>query len=157
MGPCVKENVERAGKPSAVAKRRRLGFGSEYVEYTWGTSPDWRVGVLGRGGDLRVEIVATTLGRQKTRSGVGVGSTYAAVRRRLVATCRKNTKPGVLASDAVCFMGRRGSRQTVFSFFGTCNLPPRTVIVCPTNRRTYTVYKVVAGTGYGLELSGGRP
>ncbi len=147
------------GKPTAVVKGRSLGFGSEYVEYSWGASPDWRVGVLGRRGDRVVVMAATTLRRERTRSGVGVGSTYAAVHRRLGAFCRRNTKPGDLAwsANAVCFVGGRGRTQTVFSFFGTCNLPPRTVIVCPTTRRTYTAYQVVVGTADGLELSGERP
>jgi hypothetical protein len=145
------------GKPTAVADRRRLGFGNEYVEYTWGVSPNWRVGVIGRPGKQLVIMVATTLPREKTRTGVGVGSTYTAVQRRLGARCRKNEKPGALAFDGVCFTGQRGRTQTVFSFFGTCNLPPRTVIVCPTTRRTYTAYQVLVGTAEGLELSGSRP
>jgi len=48
------------GKPAAVAERRRLGFGNEYVEYTWGVSPNWRVGVIGRPGEQLVIMVATT-------------------------------------------------------------------------------------------------
>jgi len=143
------------GKPNSVAKRRRLGFGSEYVEYTWGETPNWRVGVLGRPGNQLVVMVATGLARERTRTGVGVGSTYKAAQRRLgVARCRINGKPGDLAYNAVCYIGLSGRTQTFFHFFGTCNLPPRTVIVCPTNRRTYTVGEVRVGTGYGLQLSG---
>ena len=144
------------GKPTSIAKRRRLGFGSEYVEYTWGEAPDWRVGVLGRPGRQLVVVVATGLAREKTRTAVGVGSTYRSAQRRLgvQAHCRINSKPGVLAYNAWCSMGLPGRAQTVFRFFGTCSLPPRTVIVCPTNRRTYTVGEVRVGTGYGLQLSG---
>jgi hypothetical protein len=143
------------GKPTSTAKRRRLGFGSEYVEYTWGEAPNWRVGVLGRPGNQLVVMVATGLARERTRTGVGVGSTYKAAQRRLgVARCRINGKPGDLAYNAVCYIGLSGRTQTFFHFFGTCNLPPRTVIVCPTNRRTYTVGEVRVGTGYGLQLSG---
>ncbi len=128
------------GKPTSVAKRRRLGFGSEYVEYTWGEAPNWRVGVIGRPGNQRVVMVATGgLARERTRTGVGVGSTYTAVRRRLGGRCRINSKPGGLAYNAFCYIGLPGRTQTLFLFFGTCSLPPRTVIVCPTNRRTYTV------------------
>jgi hypothetical protein len=144
------------GKPTSIAKRRRLGFGSEYVEYTWGEAPNWRVGVLGRPGDQLVVMVATGLARERTRTGVGVGSTYKAARRRLGARarCRINGKPGDLAYNAWCYIGLPGRTQTLFLFFGTCSLPPRTVIVCPTNRRTYTVGEVRVGTGYGLQLSG---
>jgi hypothetical protein len=140
------------GKPTSVAKRRQLGFGSEYVEYTWGEAPNWRVGVIGRPGDQDVIMVATGLAREKTRTGVGVGSTYKAARRRLGtrAHCRINGKPGDLAYNAVCSIGLLGRTQTSFLFFGTCSLPPRTVIVCPTNRRTYTVGEVRVGTGYGF-------
>jgi hypothetical protein len=144
-------------KPTAAAKRRRLGFGSEYVEYTWGAGPNWRVGVVGRPGDQVVVMVATTLAGQRTRTGVGVGSTYRTVQRRLGAHCRRDTKPGDLAFKGVCFIGVRGLTQTVFSFFGTCNLPPRTVIVCPTTRRILRVYEVLIATADGLELSGSRP
>jgi hypothetical protein len=144
------------GKPTAVAERRRLGFGNEYVEYRWGVSPNWRVGVIGRPGEQVVIMVATTLPREKTRTGVGVGSTYTAVQRRLGARCRKNEKPGDRAYDGVCFTGQRGRPQTVFSFFGTCNLPPRTVIVCPTTRRTYTAYQVLVATAQWDELRGNR-
>jgi hypothetical protein len=144
------------GKPTSIAKRHRLGFGSEYVEYTWGEAPNWRVGVLGRPGNQLVVMVATGLAREKTRTGVGVGSTYKAARRRLVgARCRINSRPGGLAYNAVCFIGLLGHTQTSFLFFGTCSLPPRTVIVCPTNRRTYTVGEVRVGTAYGLQLSAG--
>ena len=144
------------GKPTSIAKRKRLGFGSEYVEYTWGDAPNWRVGVLGRPGNQLVVMVATGLAREKTRTGVGVGSTYKAARRRLGgAHCRINGKPGDLAYNAVCYFGLPGRTQTFFHFYGTCNLPPRTVIVCPTNRRTYTVGEVRVGTAYGLQLSAG--
>jgi hypothetical protein len=140
------------GKPTSIAKRRRLGFGSEYVEYTWGEAPNWRVGVLGRPGNQLVVMVATGLAREKTRTGVGVGSTYKAARRRLGsrARCMINSKPGGLAYNAFCQMGLPGRTETSFLFFGTCSLPPRTVIVCPTNRRTYTVGEVRVGTGYGF-------
>jgi hypothetical protein len=149
--------VRRAlGRPTSVAKRRRLGFGSEYVEYTWGGAPNWRVGVIGRPGDQDVVMVATGLAQEKTRTGVGVGSTYKAARRRLGtrARCRINGKPGDLAYNAWCYIGLPERTRTLFLFFGTCSLPPRTVIVCPTNRRTYSVGEVLVGTGYGLQLSG---
>jgi hypothetical protein len=146
------------GKPTAVVYRRHLGFGADYVEYTWGASRAWRIGVIGRPGREFVIMVATTLAREKTRTGVGVGSTYAAVQSRLGARCRTNSKPGDLgwAAHAACFLGRKGGRQSMFSMFGTCNLPPRTVIVCPTTRRTYKVDEVLIGTGDGIELSGGH-
>lgn len=138
------------GKPTLVAKRRQLGFGSEYVEYTWGAAPNWRVGVVGRPGDQLVVMVATGLARERTRTGVGVGSTYKAARRQLGARarCRINGKPGDLTYNAWCSIGLPGRTETLFHFFGACNLPPRTVIVCPTNRRTYTVGEVQVGTGY---------
>jgi hypothetical protein len=140
------------GNPTSVAKRRQLGFGSEYVEYTWGEAPSWRVGVIGRPGDQDVIMVATGLAREKTRTGVGVGSTYKDARRRLGsrARCRINGKPGDLAYNAFCHMGLPGRTETSFLFFGTCSLPPRTAIVCPTNRRTYTVGEVRVGTGHGF-------
>ena len=61
------------GRPYAVSARRRLGFGLQYVEYQWNLAA-WTVGFQGRAGRLRAVRVATTLGRERTREGLGVQS-----------------------------------------------------------------------------------
>lgn len=151
------EAVRRSlGKPRSVA-RRQLGHGAEYAEYEWGSQPDWRVGVVGRPGKQRVVMVATTLARERTRNDVGVGSTDKIVQRRLHAVCRKYSKPGGLSFNGMCFTVGKGGNQTVFALFGSCRLPPRTVIVCPTTKRMFTVSEVSIFTPYGLRVTGNGP
>jgi hypothetical protein len=145
------------GKPRSVASRKRLGDGAEYVEYVWGLQPDWRVGVVGRPGKKRVVMVATALARERTRNGVGVGSTDRIVQRRLNAVCRKDSRPGDRAFQGMCFAVGKGGIQTVFALFGSCRLPPRTVIVCPTTKRVFTVSEVRIVTPYGLRVTGNLP
>jgi hypothetical protein len=152
------ETVRRSlGKPTALARRKPLSHGAEYAEYIWGAQTDWRVGVVGRPGKKRVVMVATTLARQRTQNGVGVGSTDKIVQRRLNAVCTKDTKPGDRAFNGWCFTVGKGGIQTVFALFGSCRLPPRTVIVCPTTKRTFTVSEVRIVTPYGLRVTGNLP
>jgi hypothetical protein len=141
------------GPPTAVGRRTKLGFGSEYVEYHWGWSR-WRVGVLGRRGGRRVVMVATGLRRERTRSGVGVGSSERTVRRRLGARCGRLSEPQVAQFEGWCYVGNRGAPQTFFRLGGSCALPPRTTPVCPMAKRVFTVYEVVVANPVGLRLSG---
>lgn len=65
------------GKPAAVVRRERRGFGSEYVEFEWNLAA-WTVAFAGQPSRLRVVKVATTLRTQRAR-GVGPGSVVRAV------------------------------------------------------------------------------
>jgi hypothetical protein len=67
--------VERAlGKPMLLNRNLDRGFGIRYKEYGWDWT-SWRVGFVGRPGHLRVVRVATSVRTQRTREGIGVGST----------------------------------------------------------------------------------
>jgi hypothetical protein len=61
------------GAHSYVTKRRRLGFGEQYLELQWGYA-EWTVGFQGRPGRMRAVRVGTTLRSQRTRSNLGTGS-----------------------------------------------------------------------------------
>ncbi len=73
VGMSLAEVVRILGRPYAVSARKRLGFGVRYVEYQWNLAA-WTVGFQGRAGRLRAVKVATTLGRERTRAGLGVNS-----------------------------------------------------------------------------------
>jgi hypothetical protein len=62
------------GRHTFVSKRRTLGFGEEYRELQWGYAR-WTVGFQGRPGALRAVRVASMLRRERTRDGLGPGST----------------------------------------------------------------------------------
>jgi hypothetical protein len=68
-------DVRRAlGRPMLVNRRQNRGFGRIYVEYAWEYGA-WRVGLAGAAGRLRVVRIATSLRGERTREGIGVGST----------------------------------------------------------------------------------
>jgi hypothetical protein len=67
------------GRPRAVIQRR-ASFGLRAFELQYGFA-DYTARLFGRPGRLRVVRVATTLVRERTRTGVGVGSLERAVVR----------------------------------------------------------------------------
>ena len=68
------------GRTQVVNRRIDYGFGKRYVEYGWDYT-SWSVGFTGRPNSFRVSKVATTLRRERTRGGVGVGTTLRALLR----------------------------------------------------------------------------
>jgi hypothetical protein len=68
------------GRTPLVNRRIDYGFGTRYVEYGWNYTT-WSVGFTGRGNRLRVSKVATTLRRERTAGGIGIGSTVRAILR----------------------------------------------------------------------------
>jgi hypothetical protein len=141
--------VRRAlGRPEAVLKQRRFGFGSRYAEYAWGGS-DWIVAVQGRADRARVVSVATGLRRERTRRGIGVGSTDASVRRHLGARCYGKTgRFDHMANrdTATCFLGRNRDRpHTLFSLIQECRIPTPWPVKCPVEQQVYRVYEVKVG------------
>src|ERR671917_500620 len=73
VGMTLAQVRRHLGRPEAVSARKRLGFGVRYVEYQWGFAT-WTVGFQGRADALRAVRVGTTLRRERTRTGLGVGS-----------------------------------------------------------------------------------
>jgi hypothetical protein len=154
--------VRRAlGRPEAVLERRRIGFGTHYTEYAWGGS-DWIVAVSGRADRARVVAVATGLRRERTRRGIGVGSTDTAVRRHLGARCygqigRHDHMAG--RDTAWCILGRSRQRpHTVFALIQECRIPTPWPVKCPVEQQVYRVYEVRVGEPryiWGLSYGGG--
>ena len=104
------------GPPHAVSARRRIGFGVRYVEYQWNLAA-WTAGFQGRAGKLRAVKVATTLGRERTRAGLGVNSRIRDVLRVYPrATC--SAAPGLNGTSDlamwVTILSRNGVR-TIFA------------------------------------------
>lgn len=128
------------GRHTEVVERRRLGFGSTYVEYGW-SARTWRVGLLGRGAKAKVVKVATSIRRERTRSGVGVGSTIRALQRRLGARCW-GAHDNVRYGARLCYVGRRGQAKTVFQLQRACALPPGSYYVCPEEKLDWVIYEV---------------
>jgi hypothetical protein len=106
--------VRRAfGKPVYVRRIPR-GFGRTLLEMSYWLD-GWTVRLAVRRGVYRVVYVETTLARERTRGGLGVGSTERQLRRvypRL--SCR-----GVPGYNTECVVGSRRFRHTVFGFNGS--------------------------------------
>jgi hypothetical protein len=73
--------VRVAGPPRYVVARGRSGFGQRRVDYQYGFGAEYVVTLVGRPGQMRVTSVSTTLPRERTRRGIGVGSRERALRR----------------------------------------------------------------------------
>jgi hypothetical protein len=75
--------VRRAlGQPHAVVNVRERRFGLLYLEVAYDYSA-YTVGFFGAPGRLRAMSVATSLRRERTRSGLGPGTSLRALRRAL--------------------------------------------------------------------------
>ena len=143
------------GKPNVVNRSRRVGFG-RYVEYDWGWG-NWTVGFSGRGSNLRVTLIGTTLRRERTRDGVGVGTSAQRMRSALRddgLNC--SAMPADTRTEIPHPVCRLGTRVRGFTFFQTAtectdlyayNCPPR-------KRRTYVsqVFVVTAAAPIPKEL-----
>jgi len=140
------------GRPSTVLEKRRFGFGSYFVLYAWGLAPKWTVGVLGRGDRARVVSVASTLRREKTPSGVGVGSTDRAVQRALGARCFADWGHTEAVTGRYCFVGKRGKPRTFFYGTRKCAVPETRYQLCPDGKLTFRVYEVLIANRDGLRL-----
>jgi hypothetical protein len=107
--------VRRAlGPPQLVNRRVNRGFGQRYVEYLWNYG-DWRIGLAGQRGRERVVRIATQRRSERTREGVGVGSSVARLARRYgrIAECVSNDYNAPDAGTWIVVRGP-GSRMTAF-------------------------------------------
>jgi hypothetical protein len=110
----TQRQVRRAlGKPVYVRRIPR-GFGRTLIEMSYWLD-GWTVRLAVRRGVFRVVYVETTLARERTRQGLGVGSTDQRL-RRLHPNVRCRSVPGY---NTECIVGSRSQRHTVFGFNGT--------------------------------------
>ena len=71
--------VQKAlGPPQTVNARKQLSRNRGYIEYGWNFSTFW-VGFVNTKGVLHAALIGTDLRRERTRSGIGVGSPVARV------------------------------------------------------------------------------
>jgi len=117
------------GAPSGVNRREWYGFGSHYVEYAWSRA-GWTVGLVGRPGSLRVVKVATTLARERTQAGLGVGSPLATLERTRGARCGAAFNRGSYVGHW-CLLGRDGVPQIGFGLDGRCAVTVPRYVRCP--------------------------
>jgi hypothetical protein len=119
--------VRRAlGRPQLVNRREERGFGRRYVEYLWNYG-DWRIGLAGLRGRERVVRIATQRRSERTREGIGVGSTIPQLARRYrnSARCVSTSYDAPDAGTWIVLHGP-GSRMTAFWLDGqTVGYGPR--------------------------------
>jgi hypothetical protein len=123
--------VRRAlGPHSYVAKRRRLGFGEQYLELQWGYA-EWTVGFQGRPGRMRAVRIGTTLRSQRTRSNLGTGSRIRDIVRVYPnATCSGWAGLGSNSSNETWIVVRHpGGARTIFAAIGDRKADPGPVRV----------------------------
>jgi hypothetical protein len=126
LGMTQQQVRARLGRHMAVAERRRLGFGQQYLELQWAYAA-WTVGFEGRASSLRVVKVATTLRGQRTRARLGTGSRVRdIVRVYPQATC--SDWPGIHTDSSVgrwIVVAHPNGTRTIFTALGEGLATPR--------------------------------
>ena len=142
LGMSFAQVRQALGAPTVVNRRERTGFG-RYVEYDWGWGR-WIVGFSGRGSTLRVSLVATTIARERTRAGVGVGSPLARVRTAYAREGLRCPAERPFGIQPACRL-RSGSRAvTYFPTEMKCTDPRYgNWYNCPTGKHVPVVYEVL--------------
>ena len=148
--------VRRAlGNEFAVNRRIGRGFGKTYVELGWDYSW-WRVGFLVQRGRYRVVLVATQHRTERTRGGIGVGTSRRTLLRSLPVRCLvtpppRDTVPPITDANPLaprgCVLGSTRGRFTVFSVGHVCKngapvvpWPSQTGLPCaPAHQRSEVV------------------
>jgi hypothetical protein len=124
LGMTVAQVRKALGRP-VYTRGTDKGFGRLLIEYSYWTD-GYTVYLLRAGGKTRVVSVETTLRAQKTRQGLGVGSTERQLRRVYRGLRCKEVFPpgGGIIQDYECTVGPRQGRQTVFVFSREPEYPP---------------------------------
>jgi hypothetical protein len=95
LGMSFAEVRRAVGRPQLVNRQLRVGFGRTYVEYAWDYG-ELTVGFFSQRGRLRAARISTTSPRERTGTGLRLGSRPRDIARRYSnATCRYKYPPGV--------------------------------------------------------------
>ena len=107
------------GRPRVVI-RRRAGFGSVVADWEFGYA-EYTVRFFGRPGRLRATRVGTTLWRERTPRGIGVGSpervlrrAYPGLRCERLETSRWQGVVQLLSTSRTCTLFAPSGRRTIF-------------------------------------------
>ena len=86
LGMTLTEVKRTLGASPIVNQRAQLSGRRGYTEYGWDFSAVW-VGFLNKKGMLRAVLIGTGLRTERTRDGVGVGTSLATLQKRYNVTC----------------------------------------------------------------------
>jgi hypothetical protein len=159
LGMTVAQVRRALGRPDRIVRSTPNGY-RHYTEYVWGFDPELRVGLYGRGAQARVDALATTR-RERTHSGVGVGSTHRTLRRVLGARCYQpppnpngaDEQPGY-PLQMLCYLGDRGGPATYFRLANHCLIRTDRHVLCPRSKRRYVAYEVQIISPLGQRILG---
>jgi hypothetical protein len=119
------------------------------------------VGVYGPGARASVVIIETTR-PERTRSGVGIGSTQRALQRTLGASCRRPPRNPYTDNPAYPLLlwcsldGSHGRPLTLCSLVAKCSILTGRHVLCPRSKRTYRTYEVTIASALGQRVRYGR-
>jgi hypothetical protein len=113
--------VRRALGRHTVVNLRERRFGLTYLELAYDYSA-YTVGFFGAPGKLRVVSVATSLRRERTRNGLGPGTSLRALRRALRGErCRRRPIVTSIGYHTECSVFTRSGARTTFVAAPECD------------------------------------
>ncbi len=117
----TRAEVRRALGPHMVVNARERRFGLLYLELAYDYSA-YTVGFFGPSGRLRVVSVATSRRRERTRNGLGPGTSLLALRRALEGErCRRGSVVTFVGHYTECSVFARSGARTTFIAAPECD------------------------------------
>ena len=93
IGMTLAQTKKILGKPQTLNARRQLAGHRRFIEYGWNFSSVW-VGFVNTNGVLHSVLIGTSLAREKTKEGIGVGTPVKRLRGFPRMTCFTGTRLG---------------------------------------------------------------
>jgi len=90
IGMTLAQTKKILGKPQTLNARRQLAGHRRFIEYGWNFSSVW-VGFVNTNGVLHSVLIGTSLAREKTKEGIGVGTPVKRLRGFPRMTCFTGT------------------------------------------------------------------
>jgi hypothetical protein len=119
LGMTLSQVKKALGVPESVIERRSLGFGKTWVEYSWNFT-SWRIAFV----NGRAVRIGTSVGTEKTREGVGIGTSQTRVERTFGVRCiwgyHADTGRG---AGFWCVVTARSGARTAFVLETRCKKP----------------------------------